>query len=411
MNTLSQLIEKFGEPSALVDHWDAHSKRYAVWGFEEIFVRYVDDSPNMLREWQSTLNNWKQNSPHPEICAVGGFSYDLRAVIFPHIKFENVNKNMPVIWFGKPKKVELFDIEEVNPLNELDEQVNLKRDIPSVQRFEDDLITIKYHEEIGDIYQINYTHPKYYNIFGNAFSIYQSLRNIAKPLCGTYINTGEFQFLSASPERFFNTKHGEIFTFPIKGTRKRIANVKQDELLKNELSNSEKDRAEHLMIVDLLRNDIGKVCEYGSVETHDLFHIHSYETVHHMVTQISGKLQHNTQEHEIIEALFPGGSITGAPKERAMEIIDHVEDYSRNFYTGAFGYISPHGDMDFNIAIRTLTINNGQGVYPVGGGIVWDSEPQLEWEEAHHKGAILEKLIANSQHSKTEVNVKNNRIC
>ena len=94
-----------------------------------------------------------------------------------------------------------------------------------------------------------------------------------------------------------------------------------------------------------------------------------------------------------------------------MKIIDHVEDYSRNFYTGAFGYISPHGDMDFNIAIRTLTINNGQGVYPVGGGIVWDSDPQLEWEEAHHKGAILEKLIANSQHSKTEVNVKNNRIC
>jgi anthranilate/para-aminobenzoate synthase component I len=411
MISLSQLIKKYGEPSAIIDHWDEHSKRFAIWGFEEVFIRYVDDTPNMLKEWQSTIDRWKQNTSHPEISAIGGFSYDLRTVIFPHIKFKNVNENMPVIWFGKPKKVESFDIVEDKSINEMDGRINLKTDIPPVQRFEDDLITIKYHEEIGDIYQINYTHPKLYDVNANPFSIYQSLRNIAKPLCGVYINTGDFQFLSASPERFFNTNNGKIFTYPIKGTRKRIPNIEQDEKLKNELYNSEKDRAEHLMIVDLLRNDIGKVCEFGSVETHNLFNIHSYETVHHMVTKISGTLQQNIQEFQIVEALFPGGSITGAPKERAMEIIDNVEDYSRNFYTGAFGYITPNGNMDLNIAIRTLTIHNGQGVYPVGGGIVWDSDPQLEWEEAHHKCAIIEKLIAKTHNLKTEVNVKNNRIC
>jgi aminodeoxychorismate synthase component I len=280
--------------------------------------------------------------------------------------------------------------------------IQMTADIPNEQRYEDDISTIKNHQELGDIYQINYTHPKEYSINGNPFNLYLSLREIAKPLCGIYINTGKFQLLSASPERFFKTENNGIKTYPIKGTRKRSQNPIEDERIANELFHSEKDRAEHLMIVDLLRNDLGRICKFGSIKTHNLYKIESFETVHHMVTEVMGNLKNNVAESSIISVLFPGGSITGAPKERAMEIIDSVEDYNRNFYTGALGYISPNGDMDMNIAIRTMTITETQGVYPVGGGIVWDSVPKLEWEEAHHKGAIIDKLI---HHLKENINV------
>ena len=147
------------------------------------------------------------------------------------------------------------------------------------------------------------------------------------------------------------------------------------------------------MIVDLLRNDLGRICNFGSVATKNLYKIESFETVHHMVTEVMGNLKINVTESSIVSALFPGGSITGAPKERAMEIIDEIEDYNRNFYTGAVGYISPNGNMDMNIAIRTMTISDNKGIYPVGGGIVWDSDPKSEWKEAHHKGAIIDKLL------------------
>ena len=250
---------------------------------------------------------------------------------------------------------------------------------------------------MGDIYQINYTHPKHYVIDGNPFNLYLALRQVAKPVCGIYINAKNFQLLSASPERFFKTKKEVIKTYPIKGTRKRLSNPIEDEHIANELFYSEKDRAEHLMIVDLLRNDLGQICNFGSVKTKNLYKIESFETVHHMVTEVMGKLKIDVTESSIMAALFPGGSITGAPKERAMEIIDSVEDYNRNFYTGALGYISPNGNMDMNIAIRTMLISDSQGVYSVGGGIVWDSDPKLEREEAHHKGVIIDKLIPQLQ--------------
>ncbi|MFQ6610423.1 MAG: chorismate-binding protein [Fidelibacterota bacterium] len=166
-------------------------------------------------------------------------------------------------------------------------------------------------------------------------------------------------------------------------------NKLHDELLANQLSCSEKDRAEHLMIVDLMRNDLGKICQYGSVKVEDLFKIHSFPTVHHMISRVYGELRQNTTEMDIFRATFPGGSITGAPKESAMKIIDELEEYSRGIYTGSLGYITSGGDMDFNIAIRTMTVRNGKGIYPVGGGIVWDSDPEKEWDEAIQKSKIL----------------------
>jgi anthranilate/para-aminobenzoate synthase component I len=174
--------------------------------------------------------------------------------------------------------------------------------------------------------------------------------------------------------------------------------------LAGELHKSEKDRAEHLMIVDLLRNDIGKICNYGSVNVEDLYKIYSFETVHQMVSRVYGTLQNSISETDIIKALFPGGSITGAPKERSMEIIDTLEGYQRGIYTGSLGYIKNNGDMDFNIAIRTMTVQNGSGTYPVGGGIVWDSDSLEEWQEAHQKSEILSSFIYKHkmEHTKFE---------
>ena len=180
---------------------------------------------------------------------------------------------------------------------------------------------------------------------------------------------------------------------PIKGTRPRSKNNIEDDILKEALKDSIKDKAEHLMIVDLLRNDLGKICEIGSIKINELYNIKSFKTIHHMVTDIEGILKKSISEVNIIQALFPGGSITGAPKESAMKIIDYLEHNRRKIYTGMAGYISPNGDMSFNICIRTLLGINGIYEYGVGGGIVWDSIPQEEWNEAQQKSKILDSLI------------------
>ena len=147
------------------------------------------------------------------------------------------------------------------------------------------------------------------------------------------------------------------------------------------------------MIVDLLRNDLGKICKMNSIKVEDLYHIKTFKTINHMVSKIIGKLNSNVDEFEIIKALFPGGSITGAPKESAMKIIDAIESKPRNIYTGSIGYIKPNGDMSFNISIRTLLNYKNQYEYGIGGGIVWDSDENDEWNEAQHKSKILSSLI------------------
>tara|TARA_Y100001934_G_C12326447_1_gene762843 strand:- start:1367 stop:2029 length:663 start_codon:yes stop_codon:yes gene_type:complete len=218
------------------------------------------------------------------------------------------------------------------------------------------------------------------------------IRSIAKPKFGYYINTGESHILSFSPESFFTVQDGIIKTHPMKGTRSRSKDNLIDKKLKKELFDSDKDKAEHLMIVDLMRNDLGKICKYGSVNVDDLFTVNSYETVHQMVSCISGKLNHNIKYSDILKALFPGGSITGAPKESAMKIIDNLENYNRELYTGTIGYITKDS-MNFNIAIRTLYMQNNIIKYSVGGGIVWDSNAQDELLEAELKSKILDRVI------------------
>jgi anthranilate/para-aminobenzoate synthase component I len=267
---------------------------------------------------------------------------------------------------------------------------------------------IKRYLEKGDSYQINLTQPKEYQISGNPFDLYMSMREYIQPHCGMYLQPRDIQILSFSPERFFKSANYTIESFPMKGTRPRSDDIIQDESLAEELYHSEKDRAEHLMIVDLIRNDIGKVSKYGSVEVDNLYGIESFETVHQMVSWVHGKLKIGIRESDIVQALFPGGSITGAPKERSMKIIDSLENYQRGVYTGALGAVFANGNMDFNIAIRTMTIKGDKATYPVGGGIVWDSDPLEEWQEAQQKSRIIDMYqnnISEANHSLKPVQI------
>ena len=411
---LLDLIKTHGEPDILLDGWDENDTPKAIWNFEDVFVinsngkAILNDKPvsgNPFNLFQKILNKWKANSD--DLAAIGYMSYDLKNILYPHLNFKPIKRLTPLLWFAKPNKILPYEIthddDETIPLD-----LSLIKNIPNPKNYEKSINVIKSYLAQGDSYQINFTQPKKYQLKGNPFDIYLSMREKIKPNCGMYVNLGGMQILSYSPETFFQTHDGIIESFPMKGTRPRSYDIIQDELLAGELHNSEKDRAEHLMIVDLIRNDIGKVCEFGSIQVDNLYGIQSFETVHQMVSRVHGALSSNTLEIDIIKALFPGGSITGAPKERSMEIIDTLENYHRGIYTGALGSIASNGDMDFNIAIRTMTMQNNIATYPVGGGIVWDSNPMEEWNEAQQKSKIIDICTNKINQNKHELELDSN---
>ena len=252
---------------------------------------------------------------------------------------------------------------------------------------------IQHYIEEGDCYQVNLALRFSAPSSGNPWVAYQYLRTYNPAPFSAYLNYPEVQVLSSSPERFLKVKQGEVETKPIKGTRPRAHDVVSDARQVLELQDSLKDRAENLMIVDLLRNDIGKNCVPGSVHVPKLFEIESYATVHHMVSTVRGKLLPEHGALDLLRGSFPGGSITGAPKIRAMEIIEELEPNRRGLYCGSIGYIGYDGNMDSNIAIRTLLHSGNTVRFWAGGGIVADSEVDLEYEECHHKAAALLHLI------------------
>ena len=221
------------------------------------------------------------------------------------------------------------------------------------------------------------------------------MRNINPAPFAAYIDFGMGQLLSSSPERFLQIRNGKVQTRPIKGTRPRGATELEDSANRQELLESEKDRAELLMIVDLMRNDLGRVCKTGSVKVTEMYHIEDYSTVFQLVSTIEGELEEGIHALDCIKAAFPGGSITGAPKIRAMEIIDEIEPTQRNVYTGSIGYVGFNGDADLNIVIRTILQKDDTAYFQVGGGIVWDSDAEMEYEETLVKAkALIEALQA-----------------
>jgi para-aminobenzoate synthetase component 1 len=245
----------------------------------------------------------------------------------------------------------------------------------------------------GDCYQVNLAQQFSASARGDAWSGYRELRRLNPAPFSAFLSTPFAKVLSSSPERFLQVRDAQAQTRPIKGTRPRGPTHEADAALARELADSAKDRAENLMIVDLLRNDLGRVCTPGSIRVPGIFEVESYATVHHLVSTITGRLAPREDAASLLRACFPGGSVTGAPKIRAMEIIEELEPRRRSVYCGAIGYLGFDGAMDTNIAIRTLVHNAGTVRFWAGGGIVHDSRVDEEYQETIDKAAPLLLLL------------------
>ena len=248
---------------------------------------------------------------------------------------------------------------------------------------------IKHLIREGDVYEVNFTHRFQGAPPDDPARLFLRLAAGNPAPFAAFIDFGDTSIISSSPERFLRLAAGRAQARPIKGTRPRGDSVETDDRLARELVRSEKDRAENLMAVDILRNDLGKICRFGTVNVPALFQVEKHPTVIHLVSVVEGILRENADIFDLIAASFPGGSMTGAPKIRVMEVIDELEPVSREIYSGSLGYISLTGDADLNIVIRSMIISNSLLTFHVGGGIVADSDPEMEFEESLHKAAAL----------------------
>jgi len=284
-----------------------------------------------------------------------------------------------------------------NPLPASDENSYVSTDKiesnMSEAQYKEKFSQVKHYISSGDCYQINLAQRFKVPVSGKSWNGYQQLRTINPSPYGAFINIPQHTVLSVSPERFIKIEDGVAETKPIKGTRPKLDDAVQDKNILLDLLNSDKDRAENVMIVDLLRNDFSKSCQANSVKVTKLFEIESFPTVHHLVSTITGELPQTVSAIQLLRECFPGGSITGAPKIRAMQIIEELEPHRRGLYCGSIGYIGFNGRMDTNIAIRTLVQKDNHAYFYAGGGLVWDSQADAEYQETFDKAAAMFKLF------------------
>jgi para-aminobenzoate synthetase component 1 len=258
-----------------------------------------------------------------------------------------------------------------------------------------DIKRIKSYISNGDCYQVNYSQNFESNYSGNPWDIYKNIRKINPAPYSAFLKINDRYVISSSPERFISIVENKVETKPIKGTLKRLDDPALDKKQIDILRNDEKNLSENLMIVDLLRNDISKCCELFSVKVNKLFDIESFTSVHHIVSTISGKLKKNISSIDMLIACFPGGSITGAPKKRSMEIINELEKRKRQVYCGSIGYFDENNNMDTNICIRTIMLHRNKLYFAAGGGIIHDSDPLDEYYESLEKVSIFLKFFSN----------------
>ena len=351
---------------------------------------------------------------------VGYLSYELGKYIEELPDSRSDDYNLPEIYFGvydviyvydylenrlyiagynfdenSEKKVELYK-KALKNIKTDDSNFKIGKHLESnftKEKFKDTISQAKEYIFAGDIYQVNLSQRFHTDFSGDAYEFYKNFRNISPAPFGAFLDYGSFQILSNSPERYLLISNDHIETRPIKGTRKRGKDSVEDEMLKQELINSDKDKAEHLMIVDLERNDLGRIAKFNSVKVSEFEIIETYANVHHMVSTVEAKIDKRFHIVDCIKNSYPGGSITGAPKIRAMEIIDELEPTYRSVYTGSIGYISFDGDLDLNIAIRTAIIKDNTIYFQVGGGIVADSDPEDEYIETIVKAESFTKTL------------------
>jgi anthranilate synthase component 1 len=270
-------------------------------------------------------------------------------------------------------------------------KVNIKK-----ERFEKAVEKAKEYVTAGDIFQVVLSKRYDFHVKGDLVAFYRSLRRINPSPYMYFLKNGDRQIVGSSPEMLVRVDNRKVETFPIAGTRPCTANPAENTRLARELLADPKERAEHVMLVDLARNDVGKVSKFGSVHVPEFMKVHSYSHVQHIVSQVVGDLEDGLESYDALRAVFPAGTVSGAPKVRAMEIIDELEPTQRGPYAGAVGYFSYNGNADFAITIRTLFADKDKAHIQVGAGIVADSVPEREWVETDHKAEALMKALAAS---------------
>ena len=415
--------------------------RYSFIGSDPAFVLKSDGDSDALGGLSSALNEFKIPQKFsrlsPFLCGLCGYlSYDLgfildnkkklpvlRAPVLPAsyfgfydtvITLDHFKKTLTVFSSGLPEKKPHYA--KLRAKERFDDIIRLltgvgnaevKRHEIKVDNLESNFTydsyiravnkAKKYIEE-GQIYQINLSQRFKGECKAEPLSLYYNLRRIFPSSFSAYFDCLDFQILSSSPERFLKLKKKKVVTRPMKGTRPRGRTTSEDELLRDELLDSEKDKAELLMIVDLERNDLGRVCEYNSVKVTEPRTLEAYTTLFQTTAQIEGKLRRGKDAIDLLRASFPGGSITGCPKIRAMRIIDELEPTPRNIYTGSLGYLNLCGNMDFNILIRTMVLKDENIYFQAGGGIVADSDAESEYDETLVKAkAMFRALKVNNE--------------
>lgn len=266
------------------------------------------------------------------------------------------------------------------------------------ERFQEMVVKAKEYIASGDIFQVVLSKRYEFRFNGSLIKFYRSLRQVNPSPYMYFLKMGSRQIVGSSPEMLVRVEGGIVETFPIAGTRPRVENPRRNEALTQELVLDPKERAEHVMLVDLARNDIGKVSEFGTVSVPEFMKVYQYSHVQHMVSRVSGKLRKGCDCYDALRAVFPAGTVSGAPKVRAMEIIEESEPCRRGPYAGALGYFSYNGNADFAITIRALVAKENKGYIQVGAGVVADSVPEREWFETEHKAkALLRALEFSSE--------------
>jgi para-aminobenzoate synthetase / 4-amino-4-deoxychorismate lyase len=331
----------------------------------------------------------------------GYFSYESGEHFERALSASNSPQNMPLAWFGVFARPCIFNhrsgsIDGVLPEGFSDGLRNDTRFAISGIQFDlaEDLYSSKIetiHEYIrsGETYQVNLTDKLTFKYSGSPIAMYKAFVARQPVPYSAYIHLGDQHILSFSPEMFFRIRNSEIVARPMKGTAQRGRTTEEDARIAEWLKNDSKNRSENVMIVDLLRNDLGRICEFGSMRADELFSVEKYDTLFQMVSTVSGKLRPGLAWYDIFKSIFPSGSITGAPKIRTMQIIKQLERQPRGVYTGAIGFFAPSGDSVFNVAIRTVLLNGGHGEMGIGGGITIDSRQQEEYQECLLKAKFL----------------------
>ncbi|MBL7170389.1 MAG: aminodeoxychorismate synthase component I [Candidatus Omnitrophica bacterium] len=438
----SFLLESVHESKALRNNGAGLINRYSFIGFDPYLIfkskgqeirmeedgHVVSESGEPIKRLRELMNRFKlagaKELPPFSGGAVGYLSYDARHFFERLPRMAPDDLRIPDVYFVFTDKVIAFDHydkkffiicqtrlggynsrEAEKELQRLEKKIFSKREASKKNgslflgskiesnftrdEFKSMVKKAKEHIKCGDIYQANLSQRLSTSIEGDPLDLYKILRQINPSPFASYLDFDEVKIVSSSPERLLLVKGREVETRPIAGTRPRGRSRAEDKRLSRRLILSPKERAEHIMLVDLERNDLGRVCRYGTVEVNELMTLENYSHVIHIVSNVRGRLKPGMDRFSALAACFPGGTITGTPKIRSMEIIDELEKVARSIYTGSIGYFNYGGEMDLNIVIRTFVIADGHAYIQVGAGIVADSDPEREYYETLHKADAL----------------------